>query len=311
MNKGTKTLKFNDFEKIWGEKLNPFLKKKIKEYNFQYIEITNEERDRCLERIIQALLADFIVFAGSHRRKQWDKGWGENLKSLSKNNYNDSISPKYFGKYSILRINQKFIKPVSRDFERRSLAVILYWLADKYMREADAIYEFGCGTGHHLLDVRKINPHAKLWGLDWVTSSQKIIKKLSDDLSDNKLLAHKFDFFNPDKKFKLEKNSIIYTVAALEQTGKNYKKFISYLIKNKPKLCIHIEPVGELLDENHLLDYLSIKYFQKRNYLNGFLDYLRELEKQKKLKIIKAQRSYIGSMFIDGYSIIIWAPIYE
>jgi hypothetical protein len=300
-------LKSADFEKMFGEKLSPYLIKKIKEYNFIYSEISNEERDVCLKKIIDVLLANHIIYAGKHRQKQWEKGWGENLNDLSKKDKLSAIAPHYFGKYDILRINQKFIRPLSPEFERKSLAIILDWLADKYMRETQAIYEFGCGTGHHLIDIRKVNAKANIYGLDWAVSSQKIIKKISKDLPDKKLFAHKFDFFNPDKKFKLEKNSVIYTVAALEQTGNRFEKFLNYLLENKPKLCIHIEPIAELLDEKNLLDYLSIQYFSKRKYLSGYLKRLQSFEKKGKLKIFKAQRSYIGSLFIDGYSIIVWS----
>lgn len=303
------SLKPINFEKMFGEKLSPYIIKKIKKYNFKYTEISSEERDCLLRKIISTLLADFIVFAGQHRHKQWEKGWAENLNEMAKKDHIKAVSPHYFGKYDILRINQKFIRPQSNNFERNSLAIILDWLADKYMRNAEAIYEFGCGTGHHLLNVRQVNTRADLWGLDWVKSSQKIIKKLSETLPDKKLFARQFDFFHPDKNFKLDKDSIIYTVAALEQTGNRFEKFINYLLKNKPKLCIHIEPVAELLDENNLLDYLSIEYFKKRKYLTGFLDKLRQLEKKGKIKIIKAQRSYIGSLYIDGYSVIIWKPL--
>jgi len=300
----------SDFEKMFEEKLNPYVNKKIKDYNFIYSDVSEIERDNCLKIIFQTLLKDFIVYAGEHRQKHWEKGWNENLKNFQKNKKIKDIIPKYF-KYDILRINQKFIKILSKDFEKNCLSVIINWLSDKYMRKANSIYEFGCGTGHHLLNIREVNPEANIWGLDWAKSSQKIIKELSKKLSDPKLFTQQFDFFHPDKNLILDKDSIVYTVAALEQTGDNFKPFVKYLLKNKPKLCIHIEPIGELLDENNLLDYLSIKYFEKRNYLSGFLDYLKQLEKKDKIKILKAQRTYIGSLFIDGYSVIVWAPNYK
>ena len=121
--------------------------------------------------------------------------------------------------------------------------------------------------------------------------------------------GYNFDFFKPNKKIKIADNSAIYTVAALEQIGSNYKAFVSYLLKNKPDICVHVEPIAELLDENRLIDNLSIKYFRKRNYLNGYLDYLKGLEKHGEIKIIEAKRPYIGSLFIEGYSIIVWSPL--
>ncbi|OGF26075.1 hypothetical protein A2303_04720 [Candidatus Falkowbacteria bacterium RIFOXYB2_FULL_47_14] len=301
-------LQTDDFERMFGEKLSSYTKKKIKDYGFRYRHITPDERDDCIKKIVDTLLDRGLVYSGKHRLGQWEKGWGENLANLKKHGNSSAIIPHYFGKYDIVRVNQKLIKAHSKNFERNSLAVIVGWLADKYMRDADSIYEFGCGTGHHLLEIRDINRNANLWGLDWVESSQKIIQKIAAQKNNNKLFAKKFDFFNPDKKFKLGKNSVIYTVAALEQVGEKFDKFIDFLIGNKPKLCIHVEPIGELLDENNLLDFLSLKYFEKRNYLKGFLSHLYKLEKQNKIKILKAQRSYIGSFFIDGYSVIVWSP---
>lgn len=304
-----KTVTAKYIENLWGTKLSPFVKKRIEEYGFEYQDVTPEERDSILKKIIATLLDPFLVFSGKHRLVQWEKGWGQNLTDLTDKKGEKSMIPRYFGKYPVVRIDQKWIKPVSADFEYNMLGLILDWLFDKHIRTAANVYEFGCGTGHNLTRLRTINKDANLWGLDWATSSQKIIAKYAKENGDTKLFAHRFDYFAPDKKFKLAKDSVIYTVASLEQIGDKHDKFISYLLKEKPALCVHIEPIAELLDENVLIDYLSIEYFKKRKYLNGFLDRLRELEKQGKVKIHNAQRSRIGSFFIEGYSVIVWSPV--
>lgn len=290
-------------------KLSDYVKNKIKQYNFTYEDLDEDNRDFYLRKIVDVLLDKKIEYSGKHRIAQWEKGWSQNLNELTKKDKAEAITPHYFGKYPVIRIRQRYIKTLSRNFERNSLYLIQNWLFDKYMRKAGNIYEFGCGTGHNLLLAREVNPHANIWGLDWASSSQKIIKKLAKNIPDKKLFAGRFNFFSPDKKFILAQNTVIYTVAALEQTGKNFKKFFKYLSsqKNRPKLCIHIEPVAELLDENNLMDYLSVRYFEKRKYLFGFLTFLRKMEKEGKIKILKQQRSYIGSLFIDGYSIIVWS----
>lgn len=298
-----------DFEKMFGAKLSPYVRKKISGYNFRYREVSEEEKNKCIKKIVGVLLDNYVVYAGKHRLKHWEKGWRQNYDELKNKAAIESISPHYFGKYDVVRINQKFIRPLSKNFEQNSLSIIQDWLFDKYLKKIDNVYEFGCGTGHNLFRVREVNPKTKIWGLDWAASSQKIIRKLAEEGFDKNLFAYKFDFFNPDKKFKLEKDSAVYTVAALEQTGQNYQKFIDYLLKNRPEICLHIEPIAEFLDENNLMDYLSIKYFEKRKYLKGFLIYLKDLERAGKIKIIRAQRSYIGSLYIDGYSIIAWRPL--
>ncbi len=303
------SLTYKDFEKMFNDKISDYVKEKIASYKLAYSPIDEKEKEKILVKVINVLTDPFLVYSGPHRHKQWEKGWGENLTDLNDKNTAEAINPHYFGKYEINRLNQKFVKAVSPNYERNMLYVILDYLFDKYLRKVDSIYEFGCGTGHNLLRAREVNPSANLIGLDWTKSSQKIIKKMSDSGIEKNIRGYNFDFFNPDKKIKIAQNSAVYTVAALEQTGTNHRKFVSYLMKNKPAICLHIEPIAEVLDENVLIDNLSIKYFKKRNYLCGFLDHLRSLEKEGKIKIYEAKRSYIGSMFVDGYSIIAWSPI--
>lgn len=297
-----------DFASIFDEDLSDFVKEKIKECNFLAKKVSSLERDEILLKIIKTLLDPNVIKAGKQRKDQWNKGWEENLQAYSKHK-EQSIIPRYFGKHNIVRWRQDFMIALSPNFEYDMLSTIQYWLFDTHLRSYPFIYEFGCGTGHNLLRVREVNKLAQLWGLDWAESSQKLVEKISSQKSDSNLFAKNFDFFNPNKNFKLNKKSAVFTVAALEQIGSDFRPFIDYLLEEKPEICLHIEPISELLDAENLVDYLSILYFQKRNYLNGFLTTLQALEKQKKLKIHTAKRSYIGSLYIEGYSIIIWSPL--
>lgn len=299
----------SDFELFFQESLNLCVGDRIKKYDLRYLDVIPEERDKCLKNIISVLLRENIECCGEHRHKQWEKGWKENLDEFLKTNASDAIRPRYFGKYEINRLKQKFIRAVSPNFEYNMLGVILDWLFDKYLKDYENVYEFGCGTGHNLVRLRSFNTNANLWGIDWAESSQSIINRYAVINSDKRLFAHKFDYFNPNFNLVLKQDSAIYTVASLEQIGAKYHLFVDYVLKNKPSICVHVEPIEELLDKENLLDYLSICYFKKRNYLNGYLTYLRNLELKGKIKIIKAQRSYVGSFFIEGYSVVIWAPL--
>lgn len=303
-----KILTAQDFERVFGEKVSGEISGLIASADFRYLEVGEEERDQYLLAILKRLLSDNLVEAGPHRLRHWEVGWGENLEALQKNE-TDALAPRYFGKFSVLRWRQKFIKPFAKDFESKTLRIIQEWLFEKYLLGAEAIYEFGCGTGHHLFNVRRINKYAPLYGFDWAGSSQKILAEMAKRNPDFGITGRSFDFFNPDYSIKLAPKSAVYTVAALEQVGRDYQPFIEYLLKNKPKICFHTEPIGELLDENNIFDYLSIKYFEKRNYLSGFLNYLRKLEKEGKVVIHKSQRTYIGSLFIEGYSVVAWSPL--
>ena len=287
-----KTLTLLDFEEALGEKLPDFLMEKIQNYDFKYTELDEAENTQLLIMIIDSLLDPNLIKSGKHRIDDWEKGWAENLNEVRNKPFNqDLILPNYFNKYGVVRFGSKkngvkFIRPVSERFEAKSLFVILDWLFGKFIRDVSSIYEFGCGTGHNLLHAREYNKNAKLFGLDWAVSSQNIIKKLADQNVDSNIYGMNFDYFNPNHLLNIDKNSAIFTVASLEQVGGEWTKFIEYLIDKKPKICIHVEPIAEILDPNSLLDFLSIEYFKKRNYLNGFLDGLRSLEKKIKLRFI-------------------------
>ena len=260
----------------------------------KYQLLSKKEEEQAIIQILEVLLDKSVPFSGSHRHKQWEKGWGENLES-------GNITPKYFGKYKVNRLNGKLVYGKSKNYEQEMLYTLVDNLGIKYLSKAKDVYEFGCGTGHNLWRIKDINPKAKLHGFDWAKSSNKIIQSMGFD-------GQNFDYFKP-ANIKLEKGSAVFTVASLEQVGTNYKKFVSYLLKNKPSIVVHIEPMPEYLDSSKLLDYLSIQYMAKRKYLKGYPTYLESLEKKGKLKILEARRSGIGSMFIDGYSILIWKPL--
>lgn len=305
-----KQLTFNDFENAFNEKLSNYVKERINQYSFQFLEFNDKEQEELIITIVKTLLNSELTKSGEHRREQWEAGWDENFQhSLKNNNIKDQLIPKYFQKYNAIRWQGKFIKPISDKFELNTLSIILDWLFDKYLRNFDAIYEFGCGTGHNLLRARDVNQSATLFGLDWAHSSQKIITKLRMDGIEKNIYGYNFDYFNPDYNINLNQNSVIYTVASLEQVGDRWAPFLEYILNKRPKLCIHVEPIAELLDEKKLIDYLSIEYFKKRNYLNGFLKGIKKIEESGKIKIHSAKRTNIGSLFIEGYSVIVWSPI--
>jgi hypothetical protein len=156
--------------------------------------------------------------------------------------------------------------------------------------------------------LRESRKDLGLAGLDWAKSSQDLIKEINHNFNSN-IDGYNFDFFNPNPNVHIKENSLVYTVAALEQTGSNFATFVDYLIKQKPNICINLEPIAELLDENKLVDKLSIKYFRKRNYLSGYLNHLKNLESNGIIKIIDKRRIYSGSYFIEGHSLVVWKPL--
>ena len=247
---------------------------------------------------------------GPGRQPDWESGWGSNLEKFNASGDIEDTVPGYFEKSSVIRWKQKFIQPHDLNTEKNLLSILVDSLLLKFGKHADSIYEFGCGTGWHLFRLRTHFPKTKLVGLDWTKQSQELIRNYAMSRHDKELFGQNFDFFTPPPQGMIvERKSVFLTVASLEQTHKNFSKFLDFILKSKPELIINIEPIGEFLDSNNLLDLLSLKYFEKRNYLSGFYGALKALEEQGLIKIHDARRSYLGSLFIDGYSIIVWSPI--
>lgn len=298
-----------EFKKYLGNKLPPLLKKKIKKNTLNYNYLNKKEYNYYLQKIIKSLIEINIKKSGKNYKNKWEKGWNENYYKFRKSNKFLDLIPKYFFKNKVSRIGNNLIKTKSKYFDYKILNLITSYIFEKYLKNEEKIVEFGCGTGHNLINLNSYNSKAKLYGLDWSSSSQKILKLIS--IKHPNIQGYKFNFFNPkfNKSLNLSKKWCCFTVASLEQIGNNFKKYINFLIKQKPKLVINIEPINELTgggDKTHILDYLSVKYSQKRNYLEGYFSYLKKLEKKKFIKFIEVKKSHFGSLYINGYSIIVW-----
>ncbi len=305
----TRRIQPEEIEEILGQPLNDHFRNRCLVGPFEYHTITQEERDAYLLDVVQTLMKTSIVAAGEHRLEEWEDGWSENLRLLNLENAQNALVPKYYGKHPLSRWRRQIIRPVSSAFDYAILAFMVNWALETYASDAGCLFEFGCGPAYHLLRSRRINPAAHLVGLDWATASQKIIAKIKEAKIETNLEGRRFNFFEPDDSLDLPGTSAVYTVAALEQVGDQYEPFLQYLLRKRPAICIHFEPLEELLDERSLIDALSILYFRKRNYLRGFLTRLRQLEAEGTISILRQQRIFSGSYYIEGHSLVVWKPL--
>ena len=297
-----------DFEALWGEHLSPWVADRLELREMRYAALGAEQRDQALRKVIAVLMAD-LPKSGRHRNEDWEVGWAENLHAFRSVREASALIPGYFNKIPIVRWRQELVSSISPTLEFDLFATLLDWILDtRIPSECTALYEFGCGTGHNLLRARERFPDSTLTGLDWATSSQDAVREYANRSGDLKLFAAEFDYFAPDTSLSLAPDACVLTVASLEQVGHGFNPFIDYLCEQEPSLIVHIEPIAELLDPSNLLDYLSIEYFKKRNYLEGLLDELKIRESRGEIEILEARRTYVGSFYIDGYSLIVWRP---
>lgn len=308
-----KTITAEEIEQVLNTNLSEYLKQRCVEASLVYEEISFEERDTYILDVVNALCKVEVDRdtkpAGEHRLSEWERGWGENLDAIKSGKSVNDLVPKYHGKHTLIHWNRQMIRPLVPFFDYKLHCIIVDWAVEKYLSDVDNLYEFGCGPGYHLLRARKINSKARMIGLDWTTASQEIIKQIKEYGIDDNIEGENFNFFKPNHFIEIPENSGFLTVAALEQIGDKYMQFVDFILEKKPRVCVHLEPIDELLDQNSLLDRLSTLYFRKRNYLHGFLPYLHHLQEEGKIKIVNEQRTFSGSYFIEGHSLVVWYPL--
>jgi len=297
-------IQISDIENILGFPIEETWKKTYANYNLNFEYLDKKEFNDYLVDVVNVITSD-IVKSGEHRIDEWEKGWRENLQNFLRTNDFFDLIPKYHSKRNYIRWKQSIIKPEDKRLDYYIHTIFVDSIIRHYMQHCDNIFEFGCGPGYHLLRLLEQLPDKNFYGADWTKASQYIIGTINEKLNTN-IHGINFNFFKPDYSVEVPENSGIYTVAVLEQIGDKFKDFIDYILVKKPSVCVHLEPIDELLDKNNLLDLLSIKYFRKRNYLNGFLPYLEQLEESGKIDIIKKQRIFTGSYFIEGHSLVVW-----
>lgn len=304
-----KELKLTDFARLFGtdsKDISKDVKDLIAKGNFAYRKVESDDRDKNILAVLKKIESGELQIAG--KKVYWQKTWGGILKNFIGSNYSlKKLIPRYFKRIQFLRFYRNYIKPEKKTFSEKWFNVFKLWLFEKYLKDVDNIYEFGCGTGQNLILLANIFPDKKLFGFDWVKQSASILN-LAAKKYGYKIKGGMFNFFSPDEKLRLFRNSAVLTVHALEQIGSDFEPFLKFILKKSPILCINVEPICELYDEEDLFDYLAIKFHKSRNYLNGYLSRLLQLERDGKVEILKIQRVFLGSFFHDSHSYIIWRP---
>jgi hypothetical protein len=281
----------------------------IEQTDFSYQTLTPEERNQTILDVLKKLDANAFSKVGKERKDIWSQAWSEYLEDFLSSNYSlDVLNPKFFKPDQVIRLNSEFVKPHNPRFELDFFQVFRLWLFEQYLESAENVFEFGCGSAFNLVALAQLYPDKMLYGLDWAPASVQLVNKIAE-VYDFKMKGNPFDFFNPDRTLNLGQKSAVITMCALEQIGQNYQEFIHFLLEKSPSICINMEPLCELYDENNLIDYLAIRYHKQRAYLANYLSFLRELEADRKIAIQTVKRLRFGSLYSECYSFIVWEPL--
>lgn len=281
------------------------LQKKIK---FRYL--NESEKEKTIIKILKKIIEDKQIVGSKGRKKKFYFGWGEVFNAYSKNKSLKFLIPKFYTnrENKIFRLGGQFIKVENPKFEINMINIFRNWYFKKYFSKTKNIYEFGAGTGHNLVELSKIFPEKTLYGSDFVKTSVNLLKLIAKTKKLN-LKVFKFDMRSPNTKLNILKESGIYTSGSIEQLSGNIYKFINYILSKNPKIVIHNEPDPYFYNINSKLnDFLANLFQEKRKYTKNLINYLKKLEKNKKVKILKICKSPFGSLMIEGYNLIVWKP---
>ena len=296
--------------RLIGESNDHLISKIMKNLNYDNLKV----RDLSFKELSNLVEEAFLKIenakrdpSGPSKLEKWNNGWAENLKLLKDGiDPSQALKPGYYRPGNIIRFGKKWVYSEDTDIEYKLFEIIRSYLFEKFLKEYESIYEFGCGSVHNLYNWSNIDPSKEYYGFDWADPVLEIGKTLSNTSNIN---TFKYDLFNPspiNKKFEINSKSCAITIGAMEQMGSNFEKFIKVLFDSKFDLVIHVEPIVEFLDDIILTDFVAKLFMTNRNYLNGLKTYLENLKDENKIQLISSQKVELCGMMNLGWNILVW-----
>lgn len=174
--------------------------------------------------------------------------------------------------------------PKELKFQRHRLIQLLR----RFVKPFDYVVEFGSGSGHIAELVESLG--YEVLATDQSFWSVKLCRFLG-------LTSAHFDMENPSNKVSA-RGAVVLTSCSMEQLGTQWKRFYQYLLRSKPKIVIHQEPLFELYGPE---DFRMKTYHLQKKYLQGYLPTI------PKHKILHLQRQTVGHCHW-AFSELVWKP---
>jgi len=309
------TLRVGDFARLFGvtvDDFSPAVRAMMLSTDFRFFHLPASRQSEIVAMIQERLGEDTPILApaGRGRQPRWQEGWSENLAEFKASGYDvRALVPKYYDRPGApVRLFGQYIEPASNLFELNVRQVFCRWLFEKYLVNAPAIHEFGCGSGMNLATLAIMYPDKKLFGYDWAEASRDIISTMRTGCGWN-VRGNIFDLFAPSARVDYTPSDALLAFHALEQVGGAFEPFIQSVLEHPCVCFVHVDGIEELYDPQVATDALALQFSRKRNYLSGYLTRLRELEGQGRIQLMRVQRVHFGNLYHDAYSYIVWRPL--
>lgn len=265
-------------------------------------------RESLILHVLETIDNDTQRVDNPERAVVWERGWREALEEYRKTGASSSLVPRFVRPCRPVRYRGEYALPANPWFERDWVALLRAWLADTYFVDCDCLYEYGAGTGWNLLAIQERHPRLVCKGFDFVDSAVELINEVGRTTG-RPITGERFDFFAPGKAQGVDRCGVL-TMGALEQTAGVVQPFVDFLLawEHKPSFVVHVEPVPELIPGDALFDSLALRFLRQRGYSTGLLPYLQGLARQGRIDILRATRTGIGSLYMEGYNVVAWRP---
>ena len=276
-------------------------------YDFEFTPFDQMARDAAMLNVLKRI--DGFQQVGAHRAGIWRMAWEDVATRYRESGGQPaSLEPHFIGGTPIVRLRGNYAQPVDPRFELNFFRVLRAWLFRRFITpEVRVVHEFGAGSGYNMVALAGMRPDLQLHCWDWAETAVDLVRQVSVD-HNLPLASGRFDFFDPAPNMELEADSVVFTFCALEQVGARFNTFIDWLVTQRPRLVIHMEPVEEFYDDQDLFDYMALKYHRHRGYLTGLQPHLASLAAAGKAVIHHQRRLGLGSLFHEGFNLLVWSP---
>ena len=270
-------------------------------------------RRRELFAEIETLIAErrFRVVGDNASQAVWEKGWGELADQLRGAAAIDieALKPQYFHAGVPIRLLGEYVVPETPYFEYYVGIALRRQLIGQFLAGSAQLLELGCGTGINLLLAAELFPDARLVGSDWTRASAELLTVMSRGIG-RTVTPVLYNMLNGQggDDLPITPETDVLTVHALEQLGSRASNILEFLLKKRPRRCLHIEPILDFYNPADPFDDIARRYHLGREYLQGLVPTLRRLAERGKLKILAEKRVRLGNTYHEAYSYIAWRP---